>query len=229
MLNPAPADSMASRAPATLCAARLFLITRSSGRSRCTSPAAPTLKNISPSIAPSNSRGRSPVQARGWHERAGLIMSCVEPGRRPSQPGVSAQTGHWGVGPVFILEHEPGGGLRRRLFVPVRPLFSGHVGAALPVVRRNFMAYSAAAATIHVRSSEGRSSRAPNSASVASGFWPPAFAGGPCGGRSTASCVRTSGFEVSRSPEFEVLTHPAHGRHTETGDVAISAVLLPCS
>ena len=40
--------------------------------------------------------------------------------------GASTQTGHLGVGPAFIHEHEPGGGFRRQLFVPVRPLF-GHV------------------------------------------------------------------------------------------------------
>jgi len=45
--------------------------------------------------------------------------------------GASAQTGHLGVGTAFIHEHQPGGGLRRQLFMPVRPLF-GHVGAVLP-------------------------------------------------------------------------------------------------
>ena len=62
--------------------------------------------------------------------------------------GASAQTGHFGVGPAFIHEHELGGGFPCQAFVPARPLF-GHVGTPLLAgVQRFFYSSTPAAVAI---------------------------------------------------------------------------------
>ena len=180
------------------------MITRSSGCSVGANPCLhPRQKHLAIHGPFKQPRGASPVQAHGGNERAGLIMSVRNMGDEPfADRSASTQTGHLGVGPAFIHEHEPGGWLRRQLFVPVRPLF-GHVGPVLlGGVQRFFYSSTPAAAAINPPS---KFQTDDPDASPTPPAWhpagrPPAFAGGPCAGRSGASCVRTSGFAVPRCP-----------------------------
>ena len=114
----------------------------------------------------------------------------------------STQPGHFGVGPAFNHEHEPGGGFHRQLFVPVCPAF-GHVGPMLlGGVQRFFYGSTSAAAATNPLSKFQTDNPAgfPTPPAWHRVGRPPAFVAGSCAGRSRASCVRTSGFAVPRCP-----------------------------
>lgn len=128
----APAASMASRTPATLCVARLSRTTTSSGlERRHQSLPEPRQEHLPVHRALEHPGRARPVQPDSGDERAALIVPVGDAGREPLPHGRPAmQAGHPGIGPAFVHEHQPFGGDGGQLFRPSASLF-GHVGPVL--------------------------------------------------------------------------------------------------